>query len=320
VETNPKNCLLILPKSFYSFGKYIKSAFNDLGYHVEVINDEYPEGTIGKIMGKLHIPLLLPITKNVIEKRYIKNKKFDLVLIIKGRGVSIPLLKKLKSLSSNVVGYNFDSFSYNPAPLKWYEHVDKYFTFDYRDADKYSLPIVELFSSVSIPSSSKTRDIELSAILRNHSERLVYTDRVLNTIKPDKYFIYIYEKNIFTFLINAFNNPILYIKYWKYIKFKPLAYNEYLNAIARSDFTIDFAHPKQSGITIRCFEALSMQTKIITNNPYVNRNSHFKKENTIIYDYDTSSTELTRRYKKIAHKKIKKYRRTIDDFIRDLVL
>jgi hypothetical protein len=319
VEAQHKNCLLIIPKSFYSFDKYLKTALNDFGYHVEVINDEYPEGTIGKIMGKLHIPLLLPITKRVIEKRYIKNKTFELVLIIKGRGVSIALLNKLKALSSKVVGYNFDSFSYNPAALKWYEHVDKYYTFDYRDADNHSLPVVELFTSVPKQASLKTRDLELSAILRNHSERLGYTDRVLNKIKPKKYFIYIYEKNIFTFLINFLNSPYLYIKYWKYIKFKPLAYNDYLDALARSDFTIDFAHPKQSGITIRCFEALSMQTKIITNNPYVNRNSHFNKENTIIYNSDKNYKDLQKQYIKIANKQIKEYRRTIGDFINDLI-
>jgi hypothetical protein len=314
-----KNCLLILPKSFYSFDKHLKNALVEFGYNVTIINDEYPEGTIGKIMGKLHIPLLLPITRNVIEKRFIKNNQYDLVLIIKGRGISVPLIKQLKTVSTKVVGYNFDSFSYNPAAKKWYQQVDKYFTFDYRDAEKHSLPVIELFTSISNSLPNKKGDFELSAILRNHSERLSYTDRVLKIIKPKKFFIYIYEKNIFTFLINFINSPILYLKYFKYIKFTPLNYNEYINVLAQSDFTIDFAHPKQSGITIRCFEALSMKTKIITNNSYVNRNSHFNGKNTIIYNKESDIDAFKKMYKNIASKKIKEYRRTIEEFIEDLI-
>jgi hypothetical protein len=319
VNAQSKKCLLILPKSFYSFDKYLKNTLNNFGYRVTVINDEYPEGFVGKIMGKLHIPLLLPITKHVIESRYLENQRYDLVLIIKGRGLSLSLINKLKEVSSKIVGYNFDSFGYNPAALKWYRHVHKYYTFDYRDADGHSIPVVELFTSIPETTSAKKRDFELSAILRNHSERLGYTDRVLNVIKPKKFFIYIYEKNIFTFLINFFNSPFLYIKYWKYINFKPLDYNNYITALARSDFTIDFAHPKQSGTTIRCFEALSLKTKIITNNPYVTRNSNFNKENTIIYNSSNNNEELKKAYSIIENKQIKRYRRTIEDFLNDLI-
>jgi hypothetical protein len=314
-----KSCLLILPKSFYSFDKYIKNALSDLGYQVTVINDEYPEGVVGKIMGKLHIPLLLPITKHVIVNSYLINKKFDFVLIIKGRGMSVPLIKKLKAVSLKIVGYNFDSFDYNRAPLKWYKHVHNYYTFDYRDADKHSIPVVELFTSISNPTNNKKREFELSAILRNHSERLHYTDHVLKIIQPKKPFIYIYEKNIFTFLINFFKSPYLYIKYFKYIKFKPLDYKKYINALANSDFTIDFAHPKQTGITIRCFEALSMKTKIITNNSYVNRNRHFNESNTIIYQPNCNARAFEKKYKEISFNEIVGYRRTIEDFIKELI-
>jgi hypothetical protein len=270
-------------------------------------------------MGKLHIPLLLPITKHVISNNFLKKKKYELVLIIKGRGMSVSLINELKTVSPKVIGYNFDSFSYNSAPLKWYKYTNKYFTFDYRDAEKYTLPIVELFSSVSDKINRKQKEYELSAILRNHSERLNYTNSVLNIINPKKFFIYIYEKNIFTFLINFINSPILYLKYMKHIKFKPLSYEDYIDVLNKSTFTIDFAHPKQSGITIRCFEALSTQTKIITNNLFVKKNKHFNNQNTIIYSSKNNKKNLKTQYTSMFNNKIKKYKRTIYDFIKDLV-
>ena len=311
--------MLILPKSFYSFDKYIKDALLDLGYKTTVINDEYPEGVVGKLMGKLHIPLLLPITKYVISNKYLNKKKYDLVLIIKGRGMSVSLINELKAVSPKVVGYNFDSFNYNSAPLKWHKYVNRYYTFDYRDAENYSLPIIELFSSIADIKICDKRDYELSAILRNHSDRLYYTNCVLRIIKPKKLFIYIYEKNIFTFLINFINSPLLYLKYLRYIKFKPLSYEEYINALIKSNFTIDFAHPKQSGITIRCFEALSTQTKIITNNSFVERNKNFNNQNTIIFNSNDNGISLKEQYDSKLNIEIKKYKRTIYDFIKDLI-
>lgn len=315
-----KSCLLILPKSFYSFDKYIKETLTSMDFKVTVINDEYPEGIIGKIMGKLHIPLLLPITNRVITKNYLTEKKFDLVLIIKGRGMSVSLISKLKVASPKVIGYNFDSFKYNRAPLKWYNHVTKYYTFDYRDADNYSLPVVELFSSISNCSLNQTPEYEVSAILRNHSKRLNFIDCVLDIIKTKNLFIYIYEKNLFTFLLNFINNPFLYLKYKKFIYFKPLNYKKYIDVLIKSNFTIDYAHPKQSGITIRCFEALSTQTKIITNNTYVKRNSLFNDNNTIIFHGNGNSSTLKYNYERIFNSKIKKCQRTINDFINDLIL
>jgi hypothetical protein len=88
----------------------------------------------------------------------------------------------------------------------------------------------------------------------------------------------------------------------------------------KSNFTVDYAHPSQSGITIRCFEALSTQTKIITNNTYVKRNSHFNDKNSIIFNDVGNSSTLKYHYERIFNTKIEKHQRTITDFINDLIL
>jgi hypothetical protein len=312
-----KKCLLIIPRSFYSFHTYIERTLNADGYDVEIANEEYPENTIGKLMGKLNLGLLLTITRNTILEKFVGNKKYDLILIIKGRGMGSRLIDELKKCSPLVVGYNFDSFKYHKAPLNWFKHVNKYYTFDYRDGEQYNIPIVELFSS--IPEEEHTKEIEYtaSAILRNHSKRLKFVDEVLRTLDTDKVFIHIYEQNIFTFCINFFNNPRLYLKFRKHISYKSLPYKKYTEVLKKSDFTIDYAHPKQSGITMRCFEALSTQTKIISNNEYLRRNSNFTDSNTIIYSGDDSL--LKQRSEQISGSIPNKVHRSISDFIEDLI-
>jgi hypothetical protein len=298
----------------------MKKALTSMNFHVTVINDEYPQTIVGKIMGKLHIPLLLPWTRSVITTKYLTEKKYDVILIIKGRGMSAALIDDFKRICPKVIGYTFDSFKYHSAPLKWHKHATKFCTFDYVDAQAYSLPVVELFSSVSQSKKSEEHKYEISAILRNHSERLKYVDRIFNVLNPRKHFIYIYEKNLITLFLNFVKNPILYQKYKRVIHFRPLEYKNYVDILSKSNFTIDFAHPKQSGITIRCFEAASTQTKVITNNAFVLKNEYFNDKNTIIFSNIDDSGTLKKCYKELYDLPIEAYHRTIHEFLSDLLM
>ncbi len=317
--TLQKKCLLITPKSFYFYSEYLSKTLSQYNYEVTISNDEYPENTLGKIMGKLQIPILLKTTKKRFLQEFLNGKSYDLVLIIKGRGMSPSLLQQIKRESSKVIGYSFDSFNYHKAPLKWLQYVDKFYTFDYNDSKNHNLPIVELFSSMPENKTQKTFSYQISAIVRNHSDRLEYINKVLSNLKIESKFIFIYEQNLVTFFQNFIKSPILYLKYWKYISFKSLPYSEYTRVLKESDFTIDFAHPAQSGITIRCFEALASQTKIITNNPFVTKNKYFTEGNSILFKKDEDSSKLKERFSKLEYQIPEKHSRTINNFIEELI-
>ncbi len=320
IEVKRREALLIFPLTFYSFADEIIKALSNEGYNVVVANHEYPENMFGKILGNLRIfwPLSI-ITERVLSRKFISGRRYDLVLIVKGRGISRRLIKKLRQTGAKIIAYNFDSFGYNPSPLRWYSDVDKYCTFDYVDSREYSLPLVELFSSVPLDDGQKQTRYDVSAILRNHSNRLKFLDAVLNVIPTRNTFIYILELNMFTFILNFFRNPRLYIKYRTHIHFNPLPYAQYVAVLRDSNFTLDYAHPKQSGITIRCFEALSTQTKIITNNRSVKCNPFIGTENAIIIDGGMSPTEVRKQFESIKTETPTKHRRTVTDFLRDLL-
>ncbi len=319
IENVEKTCLLITPLSFYSYSEYLKNALTLQGYTVTISNDEYPENAIGKIMGKLRIPILLNVTRKKFEQYFLKDKSYNLVLIIKGRGMSTKLINQLKQISPRVIGYTYDSFKYHSAPQTWLKHVNQFYTFDYVGSEKNDLKVIELFSSLPENNSLKICAYEISAIARNHSTRLKYIDEVLSNLDITKKFIYIFEQNIFTFIQNFIKNPMLYLKYRKFISFKPLSFEKYTKVIQESNFIIDFAHPSQSGITIRCFEALNASTKIITNNPFVSRFKYFNETNTIVFNEKSDVKNLKSHFTKIKNQKPEKYARTIHHFIKELI-
>ena len=314
-----KSCLLIIPRHFYSFEKHIREALQTKGYSVDVSNDEYPEGTFGKILGKLQIPVIFPITYRTLTEGLLKGRKYDLALIFKGRGISERLIKEMFRSVDRIVGYNWDSFQLNRAPLKWYRFATKYYTFDYRDADYWSLPVIELFSSSATVTEKKEFKYQLSTVVRNHSGRLGYIDRVVSILQPTKVFISIYELNFFTFLMNFLKSPRLYFKYRRYISFRPLPYSEYSEVMKSSEFTIDCAHETQTGITMRCFEAINMKTKIITNNAYMSRSRHFDTADYIVFDENDPPATLVNAYQRCRSQPYASRPRTIFHFMDELV-
>src|SRR3954462_3943279 len=118
-QTKSKSCLLIMQKKFYSFEKIIKDALISKGFRVEVANDEYPIGITGKILGKLQFPLIHITTCKYITKNFLNNREYDFAIIIKGRGVSKNLIKRMRGSINTIIGYNWDTFNYNSSPSKW---------------------------------------------------------------------------------------------------------------------------------------------------------------------------------------------------------
>ena len=93
----------------------------------------------------------------------------------------------------------------------------------------------------------------------------------------------------------------------------------YVAALRTSNFTIDHAHPKQSGITIRCFEALGAQTKLITNNRFVTENPLFTQKNTIVFNEATSPGDLLFSVEALRENIPVRQNRTVRDFLDELL-
>lgn len=294
-DASTKSCLLILPRSFYSFARLFGTALRELGYEVTEANEEYPENPVGKIMAKLDLDIARRITRRVVNRRFLAGRRYDLVIIIKGRGVGPRLVADLKRHADRVVGYHFDALAYDRATERWAEGIDRVSTFDYRDAEQKGWPLVELFSAEKPPASGQPIAIGYSAIMRNHSNRLRYLDRVVRAlgIEPDDAFVYIYEQDVRSLALNFLKHPRLYLRWRKHIYRTPLSYDEYRRVLATSDFTIDYAHPKQSGLTMRSFEALANGAKLITNNPNIRRSPHFTGAHAVVFDGGVESGELT---------------------------
>jgi hypothetical protein len=317
VAARPR-CLLVLPRTFYGFAAVVERGLRELGYEVETANDEYPESLLGKLMSKLGLSISLTLTRRALT-RLLQGRQFDLLIIIKGRGLDAAMAAELRRHARHAVGYHFDAFRYDAGPARWVHELPRVCTFDYRDAAEHQLPVVELFSSLPDAPPATERPYRISAIMRNHSQRLAFLDRVLRATGEQDAFIHIFEANAFTFVANFLRHPRLYLKYRRYISRRSLPYAEYVKVLSGSQFTIDYAHPSQTGITIRSFEALSAGTRIITNNPYVLRSVTFEGSGAIVLGPGDTGQGLLQRMQALAGVPSVARRRSVTDFLHELI-
>jgi hypothetical protein len=318
-----KPCLLILPRGFYGFASVLSAGLQAAGYATTVANDEYPESTFGKIISKLGLPLSHSITRRVLLARFLHGRQYDLIVLIKGRGLDATTVDLLKQHAPVVVGYHFDAFGFDAGPARWRHQLPRVCTFDYRDAQAHGLPLVELFTAMPTTAPAGKRRYRVSAILRNHSQRLAYLDQVLTALDAagdqGERFIYILEANVFSFVANVLRHPLLYLKYRRLISRRALPYAQYVAAICDSEFTIDYAHPRQTGITIRCFEALSAGTRVITNNPSVLKSPWFDPDHAIVLAPGAGPAELPRQLRALPPGPPAARRRGVDTFLQELI-
>ena len=258
-------CLLITPLSFYAFHAPIRAELLARGYAVDLLNEENPANRLGKLLGKLALPLLRHLTLRGLQARL--EGRYDLILILKGRGLGPAALHLLRRHGDRIIGYNFDSFAFNPSPRDWHHLTDRYATFDPADAASHGLPLVPLFSAAPPRAAPPSHD--LSVLMRLHSQRLAYLDLVLAALPGASAAVYLYEPNPLMLLARWLTSPRLMARHARHIHRQPLPHDLAMAHLAKGRVTLDYAHPRQTGITIRCFEAQALGVAILTNNPAV---------------------------------------------------
>ena len=240
------------------------------------------------------------INKNFLYKRYdnyIKkiiyeneNTKFDKVVVVFGglyfnKNNFIQLKKAYPN--AEFIYYNWDSVDNGTSNAKeYYNLFDKYYSFDLVDCKKYGFKHLPLFYTFD-----KTPN----------NESIIYDYGALMTIGGPKAKRYVQIKNALgseyngkEYLVMADNTQYIfnYIKHHKYFKkinknfinFKPLPLNESVTYYDDCRAVIDVPLEGQNGLTIRTFEVLKQQKKLITVNKMIKEYEFYTPNNIFIVD------------------------------------
>ena len=311
-----RTCLIIAPLAFHAVHAAVATELRTRGYQVDLLNDEYPANLFGKALGRFGLAPLRRLTLRGLQKR-LGQRRFDLVLIFKGRGIGPAAAAYLKSRADRVIGYNFDSFRLNPSPLDWHDLVDAFATFDPADARADDLALIPLFSAAH-PDPDIPPAYDLSVLFRVHSQRLAYLAQVLDAVPGLTSRLYLYTPLILLPFHLALS-PRLTVRFWPHIHTRPLPHTQAMQWMQASAVTLDYAHPGQSGLTIRCFEAQSLGVALLTNNPELARSGLFAPQSHGFFPLNGTAAQLKIEFAKLVGKRPQRRLRSVAEFVDDVL-
>lgn len=222
---------------------------------------------------------------------------FDKVLVIFGgiyfRKKHVDLLKE-NFPDAEFIYYNWDSIANYPEIKNFYKEFDRYYSFDIEDCKNFGFtflplfycnakdinvdPIYDLFAIMSY-GPNKERGYKSIKKVLPHELRIneyLYTPNQLK-IFMDRFLKKSYLSNI------DLNN----------LHFKPMPRGDVYTMIQKSRVVLDTPRDKQNGLTMRTFETLSQNRKLITTNSNIKKYDFYCDENIWVVDNDLEEIPIS---------------------------
>ena len=290
--------LLISPK-FFGYERQIYNEINGRGNQVAYVNSD-PQGllmTVTATLKKFHLPYRWLI--HCFESRCdakIKDKTFDRIIVICGWAITSTLVRKLRSSNLNKGGkmvlYYWDSITLlgdDPERLRFFDNV---YSFDRKDCDNSKGRIVFLplfYTSEYHPLDEIfPHNYNLMTVGSYKWNRYQLIERLKSENHDISIFSFMYISRWLFEFHKMFRPKMKNVKREK-LSFEKMTQKEILDVYRKCDAVLDIPKTGQNGLTIRTFECLAMNKKIVTTNPSIINYDFYNPSNIYILDFENLS-------------------------------
>lgn len=284
--------VLFIAQKIYGYEYEIKATMESLGAEVDLYH-ERPYGIVYKAIKNL-IPQVINYFNNLFLNNILKNvmyKNYDFVFMIRTEIITIEFLKKLRLVNpdSKFIMYQWDSVKLNPY-THLIPHFDIVYSFDMVDCQRYKhIKYLPLFYR------NEYADLARKKQYRNQFD---FDILIVGTFHYGRESL---VKNIATYCEN--NNLKLYTHLYlpkeAYIKdkikgknpsafsTKQLSTSQIVSLYQRTKTVLDLPQNEQNGFTMRTFEVLGSNKKLITTNKNIEKSIFYNPDYIYIFNPDT---------------------------------
>jgi hypothetical protein len=281
-----KQKILIISPDFFQYTSIIIGAAKNNGLEPIWWDARPSKNSYFKALLKFNPKLAAKISQYHFMKKIdaMENcENFAYVLVIKGDCFNELVASKLrrKFQAAKFILYHWDSLKNVWNGLALVKYFNKVASFDRTDCRRYNIEYQPLFSSQKKLSNDAgctpaMKPYQVTFVGTLHSDRLkVLSDFCLfNPHIETKFYVFTQH-----WIKDAYYKLIRYFKgYSRDIQLSPqkLNYQDYLHLISSTDAVLDIEHADQHGVTMRCFETIFQNQKLITTNQEI--------KNLTIYD------------------------------------
>lgn len=287
-----KKILFFAPK-FFGYEKDVLNELTARNAEVYFLPDRPSDNAVLKVIYRISPNLLKTVSDNFYMKsiKSFNVKYYDFVFIQSGEALTIKLLTWLKNKYpfAKFIFYTYDSIENKKGQLEKIKFCDVSYTFDKTDAKKYNINYRPLFFSQGFEkenlNANKNTNYDLSFIGTAHSDRHEVIKKIkANLDKNIKIFIFLYLQTKWLYWLRK----IFYKSYKKTsfhdFNFIPISKKNVQEVFFKSVAILDIEHPKQTGLTMRTFEAIGAGKKLITTNFHIKHEDFYNSKNILILD------------------------------------
>jgi hypothetical protein len=236
----------------------------------------------------LHRDLILPIADRFFDEQLnrLASTSYDIVFVIQGEGLSPKVLQLIRTLfpQASLTLYMWDSFRNKPNLVGNIKYFDRCFSFDSKDCLTYGMQFRPLFFNDGFDSSQvEGTSYDVSFIGTAHSDRyriIKNLHQALPTNSKTYFYLYLQAKWYYQYQRLA-NRHLAGAKISEF-EFTPLEKSKVQEVFGQSFSILDIEHPDQIGLTMRTFETLGAQKKLITTNKAVIEYDFFHPNNILV--------------------------------------
>ena len=317
-----KRIALIAP-IFFGYYKDIIEEANSMGFQVDYFCDTPSNSNISKAIGRINKKFLLNDAKKYFEKSILplfKKTNYQFVLLVAGMtfAYSPQMINQIKQIQKGAkfVMYQWDSEKNLPYSIYIHQFFDSIFTFDRFDAIRDS-------KYLFLPLFYTRKYEELG---KKNSENIEYDCMYVGTAHPKKYyeinqmseilrkvykrqFIYHYMPSYLKYIYHKIFAKEYKNAKWSDFETKKLSVDEITYILAKSRCVLDAPQGGQVGLTIRTFECLASNKKMITTNSDVVNYDFYDPQNILLFseNIDFASPFFTEKYRMLPAEIYEKY-------------
>lgn len=279
------NRILLICPTFYGYYKDLIIELERIGYDVDFATDQVKITSIDLALNKLFKKFISKKQDKYVKKLCVNhNIAYKYLIMVNCKLMSenniVDILKNIKYKKS--IYYAWDSVQNFQNIKNFIKYFDKCFSFDDYDCDKYKFTFLPLFYTCDANTCRKVYDY--SVIMNIYPSKAKGYLNLINIIPKDKKgFVYLKVKSRFQDLYFRIKSREYRKIPKKYIKYKNLDRETTYKIFASSKSVLDIPLENQCGLTIRTFEVLALNTKLITTNTNISKYDFYTPNNIFIY-------------------------------------
>lgn len=283
--------VLLLAANLFGYHDEIKRGLERLGAHVDYFDERPANSFMVKAAIRINRNLLAPYLdryhNKIIDSTH--DTPYDYILVIKGESLSAKTVKRLKVVHpcAKLVIYLWDSIANNVNALRILSLFDRVFSFDKFDCERWGINFLPLFYLPEYAAIvQREPDYDLVFVGTTHSDRYHLVHSVVQQITAigGRCFTYFFSPNRILYYRMKLLNKHVRTAHTCDFHFKALSKREMFDLFSRAKTTIDTQHPRQTGLTMRCIEALGAKRKLITTNHHIRNYDFFREQNILVID------------------------------------